>query len=153
MGAPDLLKHLRSIGLTVTLTGDKIIVAPKEKLTDPLRAAIRAHRVELMARLTGAGRPYALSLAEADRCHTPCWDDSEIAAYTARVLLFVRRGVDALDADDLAERLVLRGRELDDRRLCLECAYGRARHCPGGKPLPSPVLHRCGGFLESETGP
>ncbi len=40
-----------------------------------------------------------------------------------RAALFQRRGLSALDAELLADKLVTRGREGDDRRLCLECAH------------------------------
>jgi hypothetical protein len=68
-----------------------------------------------------AGRPYRLSAAEADRCHAIAWDEGETGRFVARVSLFLRRGVGAEDADDLAERLVLRDRDGDDRRACVEC--------------------------------
>jgi hypothetical protein len=70
-----------------------------------------------------ASRPYRLSPTAADRCHAGGWDDAEIEGYTARVTLFMRRGVNATDADDLAEALTLRDRNGDDRRLCLECVH------------------------------
>lgn len=68
-----------------------------------------------------AGRPYRLSDIEPDRCHAEAWDDGTITRFVARVSLFLRRGVGAEDADDLAERLVLRDRDGDDRRACVEC--------------------------------
>lgn len=68
-----------------------------------------------------AGRPYRLPAAEAERCHAGAWDDGEIGRFVARVSLFLRRGVGAEDADDLAERLVLRDRDGDVRRACVEC--------------------------------
>lgn len=68
-----------------------------------------------------AKRPYRLPAAEADRCHAGAWDDGEIGRFVARVSLFLRRGVGAEDADDLAECLVLRDRDGDDRRACVEC--------------------------------
>lgn len=74
-------------------------------------------------------RPYRLSLADADRCHAPCWNDAEIARFVARVGLFLRCRVNATDADDLAERMVLRDRDRDERRACLECAHYRPGHC------------------------
>lgn len=67
------------------------------------------------------GRPYRLSASDADRCHAGAWDDGEIGRFVARVSLFLRRGVDAEDADDLAECLVLRDRDGDGRRACVEC--------------------------------
>lgn len=69
----------------------------------------------LLAANEGASRPYRLSSADADRCHWPPWTDAEIATFVARVALFLRRGMSATGADDLAERLVLRDREGDGR--------------------------------------
>ena len=66
-------------------------------------------------------RPHRLTNFEAGRCHAPCWDDAEIAAFTARTERFALLG--RADADDLAERLTLRDRDGDDRRLCLECTW------------------------------
>ena len=47
----------------------------------------------------------------------------EIDTFTARLHHFTRRGLVALDAERLADKLVTRDREADDRRLCLECAH------------------------------
>lgn len=91
-------------------------------------------------------RPFRLSTADADRCHAGAWGDAEIATFSARVMLFIRRGVNPTDADDLAERLTLRDRDGDDMVMCVECRHGPARTCPGGTPLPVGVLSRCEGF-------
>jgi hypothetical protein len=103
-----------------------------------------------------ADRPHRLTNDEADRCHAPCWDDAEIAAFKARTERFALLG--RADADDLAERLTLRDREIDDRRLCLECTWlGDTGRCvaaatgriPGAdrrlEPLQT-VLQRCPAF-------
>jgi len=101
-------------------------------------------------------RPYRLSSAEADRCHWPVWADAEIATFVGRVALFVRRGISTTDADDLAERLVLRDRDGDELRACVECAHYRAGRCTNHKRagLMAPdvgrdlagLLQRCQGF-------
>ena len=39
-----------------------------------------------------AERPCRLTNADADRCHTPCWDDTEMAAFTARTERFALLG-------------------------------------------------------------
>lgn len=75
-----------------------------------------------VAAVARAGNPL-MSVAQADRCHVGGWDDAEIATFTSRVVKFMRSGISATDADDLAERLTLRDRELDDRHLCLECSH------------------------------
>jgi len=106
--------------------------------------------------MAAADRPHRLTADEANRCHAPCWDDAEIAAFLTRVERFTLRG--RADADDLAERLTLRDRQHDDRRLCLECAAladnGRCLvaacdRLPGAsrrlEPVPT-ILQRCPGF-------
>jgi len=69
-----------------------------------------------------AERPYRLTKAEGDAAHAEPWDDAACARFAARVGLFLRRGIDATDADDLAERLHLRDVQGDDRGMCLECS-------------------------------
>ena len=47
---------------------------------------------------------------------------AEIDNFTARLHQFTRRGLTLLDAETLADKLVTRDREADERRLCLECS-------------------------------
>lgn len=101
-------------------------------------------------------RPHRLTNDEGDRCHAPCWDDAEMAAFTARAERFALLG--RADADDLAERLTLRDRQHDERRLCLECTWlGDTGRClaaatgriPGADRRLEPVqtiLHCCAAF-------
>ena len=49
MSALPLLDQLRNAGLTVTRTGDHLIVAPRERLTDELRNAIRDAKPKLLS--------------------------------------------------------------------------------------------------------
>ncbi len=58
---------------------------------------------------------------------------AEIDTFTARLARFTDRGLILADAEALADKLVIRDREGDDRRLCLEC-----RHLRGEGP------YRCG---------
>lgn len=133
MGAPELLHHLRDAGLVLTLTpaGD-LHVAPRSALTDHHRAAIRAGRDALvLALLTEAEeRPTPaprhsssrwMTPEQGDDCHAGGWDDVEIDTFQRREARFIRMG--RADAEHLAERLTLRDREGDDRRLCLECTW------------------------------
>lgn len=61
-----------------------------------------------------------------DRC---CWPNSdamrgqEIDNLTARLARFTDKGASLDDAERLADKLVIRDREGDDRRLCLECSH------------------------------
>lgn len=49
-------------------------------------------------------------------------DDRELKRMAYRIGLFQRRGIDERYAYELADRLLERDRERDDRRYCLECA-------------------------------
>lgn len=167
MGAPELLHHLRGAGLVLTLTpAGGLHVAPRDALTDDRRAAIRAERDALVLALEAeaasppppprrSGNPL-MTPEQGDDCHAGGWDDAEIDAFTARQARFTRMG--RADAEHLAERLTLRDRQHDDRRLCLECtALAENRRClvaargrlAGAdrrlEPVPT-ILQRCPGF-------
>lgn len=105
-------------------------------------------------------RPYKLTPAEGDAAHAEPWNDAATARFVARVSLFLRRGINATDADDIAERLHLRDVHGDDRVLCVECVHlsGRAGawHCGNhraadvGRDLPAALtttMQRCAGFV------
>lgn len=167
MGAPELLHHLRGAGLVLTLTpAGGLHVAPRTALTDDHRAAIRTERDALVLALQAeaeqarpprrSGNPL-MTPEQGDECHAGGWDDAEIDAFTARQARFTRMGR-AADAEHLAERLTLRDRQHDDRRLCLECgALADNRRClvaargrlAGAdrrlEPVPT-ILQRCSGF-------
>ncbi len=58
-----------------------------------------------------------------------CWPRSlamngvEIETFAARVNKFKNKGLPLIDGEALADKLVLRDRESDDRRVCLECTH------------------------------
>jgi hypothetical protein len=58
-----------------------------------------------------------------------CWPDStamngtEIDLFTARLHRFTDKGLTRTDGEVLADRLVIRDRETEDRRSCLECRH------------------------------
>lgn len=104
-------------------------------------------------------RPFRLSADEGDRCHAPSWDDAEIARFQDRQARFARLGIGTDDADDLAERLVLRDRTGDERAMCCECSHYRPGRCGNhraallqsaevGHDLAA-TLQRCAAFKES----
>ncbi len=140
MGARELLHDLTGAGFSLVADGDKLVIRPASKLTDELRAAVRQAKPELMDLLTE--RPYRLSRAEGDAAHAEPWDDTAISRFVARVSLFLRRRIDATDADDLAERLHLRDVQGDDRVLCVECAHLRGR----------PGAWACGNHVAADVG-
>ena len=64
------------------------------------------------------GNPY-LALEQVVECHAWGWDDAEIDLFVSRATRFSLLGRN--DGEHLAERLTLRDRQADDRRMCLEC--------------------------------
>lgn len=125
MGAPNLLEHLRAAGLHLAMVDAKIVVTPRAMLTDELRKTIKYNRDALarsLAPIRRSSNPL-MTAEQADDCHAGAWDDAEVSAFATRVLILLRRGIGADDADDLAERLTLRDREGDDRRMCVECSH------------------------------
>jgi hypothetical protein len=93
--------------------------------------------------------------------HTTAMNSAEIDSLTARVHLFTRRGIGGTEAEGVADGLVIRDRDGDDRRLCLECQHlrgGTSRACNqwraaglGGAGVPADMvmlLQRCDGFKE-----
>jgi len=64
--------------------------------------------------------------SDADRwCwpHSSAMDSAEIDTFTARLARFTDWGVILEDAERIADQLVIRDREQDDRVICLECTY------------------------------
>ena len=126
-----------------------------------MRAALVQAKPELLALLAPRRGPYSLTKAEGDAAHAESWDDATIARFEARVSLFRRRGIDASDADDLAERLTLRDKQGDDRRLCFECLHIQPGRCSNYRQagLQAPevgralvgLLQRCPGFACAVT--
>ena len=94
--------------------------------------------------------------------HSKAMNTAEIDAFTARVHLFTRHGLDQTQAEGLADGLVIRDRDSDDRRLCLECLHlrggGRSWACNqwraaglAGAGVPDgwvTLPQRCDGFKE-----
>jgi hypothetical protein len=83
---------------------------------------------------------------------------AEADAFAARLQRFTSRGMGLADAEALADKLLHRDRDSDDRRLCLECSYlgasGRCIRAATGRlsgasrdlhPVKT-ILQRCEGF-------
>jgi len=101
-------------------------------------------------------RPQPVVAANADmHAERSCWPNgpaantAELAAMEKHLRLFERRRVPIAEAARLADRLLARDRELDDRHLCIECTHGTKARCPGGAPLGG-VLQRCPAFTPPE---
>ena len=73
--------------------------------------------------------------------HSDAWNTGEIELFNRRAALFARRGAGDVQAEAMAERLVRRDREEDDRHICHEC-----RHLRGGLPGLSCGNGRAAGF-------
>jgi hypothetical protein len=95
-----------------------------------------------------------IPISHADRW---CWPNSP-AMNTAEIDTFYRR-IDRFwgrpDAERLADRLVIRDREVDDRVMCVECRYLSGKSCQNWKraevtpQIPwemQTTLQRCPGF-------
>jgi len=66
----------------------------------------------------------------------------EIDTLVARLAQFTNKGLSLDDGERLADKLVIRDREGDDRRLCLECVHLQGAHrrrC--AKALQADVAH------------
>lgn len=55
--------------------------------------------------------------------HSEAMNGREIDTFKARLARFTDKGLTLADAEREADRLVIRDREGDDRRLCLECVH------------------------------
>ena len=85
------------------------------------------------------------------------WTDSDIARFVARRNRLVRWGWAERDAEELAERLVKRDRECDERVMCVDCHHWRpgrcGNHTSAGLSAPqlsralAELLQRCSGFM------
>ena len=49
------------------------------------------------------------------------WSEVEINRFLARQGMFNRRGLSPDESEQLAEKCLLRDRDMDDRRMCIEC--------------------------------
>ena len=82
--------------------------------------------------LPSVGRPYRLPPSQADAAHLDPWTPEEIARFQGRAARFVRLGLNAQDAEDLAETLHLRDITADHRHMCIECRHLKGWRC--GQP-------------------
>jgi hypothetical protein len=104
---------------TETEVSGEVSAQPLDREAWPERAAIAEYD-------GGLSRQDAEAMADA--C---CWPYSsamtgaEIDTFTARLARFTDKGLSLIDAEALADKLVIRDREGDDRRVCLECAHLR----------------------------
>lgn len=75
--------------------------------------------------------------------HSSAMNGEEIDTFAMRLHQFTDKGLARNDGEALADKLVLRDRESDDRRVCMECKHF-ARHGSGS--------WRCGNWLAAGIG-
>lgn len=172
MGARDLLARLADAGVTVAADSGRLLIRPASKLTDDLRAELRATKPAVLALLTARrdqppfsgvflsapGDPPARKLQpetdEAARKERP--DTGEAARFEARRDRLIRWGWPQDEAQAMAERLTRRDLSGDDRASCTECGAYRPGRCGNhrraglfgpelGRDLAA-LLQRCPGF-------
>jgi len=87
--------------------------------------------------------------------HSDAMNTDEIRVFQGRLVRFTAWGLSHEEANQLADKLVARDREGDDRRLCLECDHLRGTFCRNyreadiGEYLPRDfvtLFQRCAGF-------
>lgn len=180
---------LQTAGISMALTPELALkITPASFLTPELRDLIRASKEMLIAWLQHEA---ANDLAAQQNAKVParreatpadpdrwCWPRSpamngeEIDTLAARLTLFTDKGMGVQAAERLADKLVIRDRQQDGRRLCLECTrltghaaaswvctdWQRARIAIRSKDAQLPgelvrQLQRCDGFTLNSPSP
>ena len=152
----------------------KIETAPKRDATETTKrvsVVFVAPDMAAMPKTMGDSPAANDPAADPDRWawpHSKAMKTGEIDTFTARLARFTDKGLGLDDAEVLADKLVTRDRESDDRRLCLECFHlsgqsGKAWDCrnwqragvalrAGDAQLSAALvwqLQRCDGFKEA----
>lgn len=80
--------------------------------------------------------------------HSNAMNTAEINRMALRIGMFQRRGLQLLQAEAFSDRCLLRDRDMDDRRACVECKHLQARGTCAAKQaaLPKTMFHRCHKF-------
>lgn len=84
---------------------------------------IEAERLALSTNSASPRKPKADVRDRYSWPHTTAMNTAEIDAFTSRFHLLTRHGLDQPQAEELADGLVIRDRDSDDRRLCIECQH------------------------------
>ena len=138
MSAHAVISELVACGAAPRLTQDGHGIVVRGTLPQALRERVKANKPELLRLLAKAANDPAHHPPELAQGNAPtpdparwCWPHStamnpaEISTFMARQRLFLSRGASADMAEALADRMVQRDREGDDRGLCLECQHLR----------------------------
>jgi hypothetical protein len=121
-----ILELARRLGVEILVADGRVGLRGPSEARARLRPLVERHKAELLAALT---RPAAPALSAEDRRRL-WWGQpasaEELERMAARVERGERLGLSQQEADTLADRLHLRDRDLDGRRLCAECRHIRA---------------------------
>ena len=135
-------------------------------------AGIRRHPQQQKAAEREHPRGFSQDSQDSQACPPPCtalealdlaavsWTDGDIARFLDRRARLMRWGWPETDAEKLADRLVMRDREADDRVSCTDCTHYRPGRCGNhrraglsaadvGRDLAA-MPQRCAGFLKAE---
>ena len=147
MSAAEVLQRLKTIGATVRpLPGGQIEVLTPGGLSDADRELIRANKPELIQYLTTRPAPQMPAILP-DVLALVGLDDAEIARMAQRVVMLRRAGYGMDDAEQIADRLLMRDRTGLDMAACVECRRFTGRRCIAGEPVGvAHELRRCPAF-------
>lgn len=112
---------LKKGGLRQSATATPATLATDKTYTPPSVATVAT-----VAVAKATGRAANDPAPDPDRwCwpHSTAMTGAEIDTFTARLARFTDKGLSLIDGEALADKLVIRDRESDDRRLCLECLH------------------------------
>lgn len=152
MGARKLLADLAGAGVTVTADGGRLVIRPASKLTDAMRAELRDLKPAVLALLTATRQPDVHVLLELG---SVAWNDKDIARFLELQARLIWWRWAEPDAEYMAERLVRRDREQDDRVSCVECRHFRPGRCGNYRRAglsTSEVGHDMAGLLQRCAG-
>ena len=80
--------------------------------------------------------------------HSNAMNTAEINRMALRIGMFQRRGLELLQAEALADRCMLRDRDIDARRACIECKNFQSGGTCVAKQvaMPKTMFHHCHKF-------
>ena len=107
----------------------KIETDPAAEAAEPTKPGFVGFAAPAMVciKKTGSDQPAANDpVPDPDRWawpHSQTMTGREIDTFTARLARITDKGLSLVDSEALADKLVTRDRESNDRRLCLECVH------------------------------
>lgn len=158
MSMESLLRRFAAIPRLTAATETVATPATEQRLVPPGVATVATVSVTRPGRENDGAAHSGNAASDPDRyCwpHSDAWNGQETHLFLRRVDLFNKRGLAMDAAEDLGERLLLRDRDKDDRRCCLECSFFRSWRCTNSNCWESSseysgqfglMLQRCPGF-------